>query len=83
MTIETTTSHESPTATTSDVAPDDVFTAVVSDGLEQWRVVAVLGIRVLAERVAGGERRSFTLRFVKHRLSLDAPETASPVVAAS
>ncbi|QHC65765.1 hypothetical protein GSU68_03640 [Rathayibacter sp. VKM Ac-2759] len=53
-----------------DVRPGDVFTAVVSDGFEHWRVVAVLGIRVLAERVGGGERRSFTLRFVRHRLWL-------------
>ncbi|KQQ03671.1 MULTISPECIES: hypothetical protein [unclassified Rathayibacter] len=53
-----------------DVAPGDVFTAVVSDGFEHWSVVAVLGIRVLAERIGGAERRSFTLRFVRHRLWL-------------
>ena len=56
--------------------PGAVFTAVTSGGLEQWRIVAVLGIRVLAERLegaaspAGTERRSFTLRFVRYRLSL-------------
>lgn len=50
--------------------PGAVFTAVTSGGLEQWRIVAVLGIRVLAERLDGTERRSFTLRFVRYRLSL-------------
>ncbi|KQQ08423.1 hypothetical protein [Rathayibacter sp. Leaf296] len=64
--------------------PGAVFTAVTSGGLEQWRIVAVLGIRVLAERLegaaspAGSERRSFTLRFVRYRLSLPseiAPES--------
>ncbi|QHC57780.1 hypothetical protein [Rathayibacter sp. VKM Ac-2760] len=54
-----------------DVRPGDEFTAVVSGGLEWWRVVAVLGIRVLAERVAGDEHHSFTLRFVRYRLSPD------------
>lgn len=73
MTIEATTSTASTPRdsadTPRDVARGDEFTAVVSDVLETWRVVAVLGIRVLAERVGGGERRSFTLRFVRLRLS--------------
>ena len=52
-----------------DVQPGDEFTAVVSDRLEWWRVVAVLGIRVLAERIDSGDRHSFTLRFVRYRLA--------------
>ena len=58
----------------AEVLPGAVFTAVVTGGLEQWRVVAVLGIRVLAERLEGSERRSFTLRFVRYRLALPADE---------
>ena len=50
----------------------DEFTAVVSDELEWWRVVAVLGIRVLAERLSSGDRHSFTLRFVRYRLAVAA-----------
>ncbi|PPG34154.1 MULTISPECIES: hypothetical protein [unclassified Rathayibacter] len=72
------------TTTVDEVRPGDLFCAVVAHETEQWRVVAVLGIRVLAERVAGGDRRSFTLRFVRHQLSPDvliargAAATASP-----
>lgn len=70
MTIETTNTQDALPDGPPDVAPGAVFSAVVADGLERWRVVVVLGIRVLAERVVGGERRSFTLRFVRHRLAL-------------
>ena len=80
--------HEPAAAPAQDLAhPGAVFTAVTSGGLEQWRIVAVLGIRVLAERVegasspTGSERRSFTLRFVRYRLSLPAevaPEASAP-----
>ena len=70
MTIDTTiASHASAGAL--EVRPGDEFTAVVSDELEWWRVVAVLGIRVLAERVGSGDRHSFTLRFVRYRLAPD------------
>ncbi|MBF4463225.1 MULTISPECIES: hypothetical protein [unclassified Rathayibacter] len=71
----------SPLDSTADSVPPlasgDVFTAVVGDAAEEWRVVAVLGIRVLAQRVSGvGERRSFTLRFVLHRIALAAAREA-------
>ncbi|KZX21694.1 hypothetical protein [Rathayibacter tanaceti] len=65
-----------PTTVAVPVRPGDVFYAVVGHEPEQWRVVAVLGIRVLAERIASGDRRSFTLRFVRHQLS---PEALMPV----
>ncbi|AJM78193.1 hypothetical protein [Rathayibacter toxicus] len=55
-------------------SPDDTFTAVVGSWLESWRVIAVLGTRVLAECDTSGERRSFTLRFVRYRLLLAAQE---------
>ncbi|MWV48973.1 hypothetical protein GRS96_06730 [Rathayibacter sp. VKM Ac-2803] len=84
MTIDTSSEPQIVTdagggAAAREVVPGEVFTAVVSDGFEHWRVIAVLGIRVLAERVDGGERRSFTLRFVRHRLWLlaqAAPESS-------
>lgn len=70
MTIETTSREQTEPDGPPEVAPGALFSAVVGDGLEKWRVVVVLGIRVLAERLPGGERRSFTLRFVRHRLEL-------------
>lgn len=56
--------------------PGDRFCAVVGDETAQWRIVAVLGVRVLAERIDGIGRRSFTLRFVRHQMS---PEAHVPV----
>lgn len=83
MTIDTTTARRTAAGAPEDrlsddsardpgsdeVQPGDEFTAVVSDRLEWWRVVAVLGIRVLAERIDSGDRHSFTLRFVRYRLA--------------
>jgi hypothetical protein len=71
MTIDTTIAPRASAGSGSrEVRPGEEFTAVVGDELEIWRVVAVLGIRVLAERVAGGDRHTFTLRFVRYRLAL-------------
>lgn len=74
--LDTTTSPRpsagAPGTDPDDVRPGDEFTAVVSDELEWWRVVAVLGIRVLAERLGSGDRHSFTLRFVRYRLAVAA-----------
>ncbi|MCJ1683929.1 MULTISPECIES: hypothetical protein [unclassified Rathayibacter] len=74
--LDTTTAPRSSTGASGtdpgDVRPGDEFTAVVSDELEWWRVVAVLGIRVLAERLGSGDRHSFTLRFVRYRLAVAA-----------
>ncbi|PPF09803.1 hypothetical protein [Rathayibacter rathayi] len=72
------THHGTSGHSTSDdqVRPGDVFSAVIGHESEQWRVVAVLGIRVLAERVTGGHRRSFTLHFVRHQLSPAAQVTS-------
>lgn len=80
MSIETDAVRENGTAakaTVADCGPESTFSAIVGDALEQWRVVAVLGSRVLAEAIVGGERRSFTLRFVRHRISLAAEKAAA------
>ncbi|NRG41375.1 hypothetical protein GTU73_16485 [Rathayibacter sp. VKM Ac-2804] len=69
MTIDTTIAPRA-SAGVHEVRPGDEFTAVVSDDLEWWRVVAVLGIRVLAERIRSGDRHTFTLRFVRYRLAV-------------
>ena len=47
------------TTTVDEVRPGDLFCAVVAHETEQWRVVAVLGIRVLAERVSGQQLDDF------------------------
>jgi hypothetical protein len=73
--IISTTTHSVP------VRSGDVFHAVVDREPEQWSVVAVLGTRVLAERVDGGDRRSFTLHFVRHQLTPEPPPHDAPAPA--
>ncbi|AZZ57014.1 hypothetical protein [Rathayibacter iranicus] len=71
----------SPTADSTPLRPGDKFCAIVGNETAQWRIVAVLGVRVLAERIDGIGRRSFTLRFVRHQMSPEAHVPVPPATA--